>query len=155
MPSDGEHAWDPALLAQLDAAGVLHRRLSREDHWQREREWSDVYGNAFRANLRHRHGDRAVYEFLAEPARHWLFVPFLRNIPGIPMNVLSPRLSAFVCEGPLLGLGEFNDVEFFVSPPDLAWTFVRTHEDFALGGPYFVRADWVEQSGGSPRTPGR
>ena len=70
-----------------------------------------------------------------------MFVPFLSNVPGMPMHVLGPRLSAFDCEGPLLELKEFSEIEFFVSPPDFAWTFVRTHEDFAYGGPYFLRAE--------------
>lgn len=106
-----------------------------------------MYGHAFRPGLRHRHGAKALHEYLAEAPRQWVLVPFLANVPGTPMHVLGPRLSAFECEGPLLELGEFNDVEFFVSPPDYAWTLVRTHEDFELGGPYFVRHEWVEAWG--------
>lgn len=101
-----------------------------------------MYGHVFRRELRHRHGASAVHEFLNEPATRWMLVPFLSNVPRIPMHVLAQRLSAFDCKGPILELGDFNDVEFFVSPPDFAWTFVRTHEDFELGGPYFVRAEW-------------
>ena len=78
-----------------------------------------------------------------------MWVPFLSNVPGTPMHVRAPRLSAFDCEGPLLEFGRFSDIEFFVSPSDFAWTFVRTHEDFALGGPYFVRAEWVTVPGES------
>ena len=76
-----------------------------------------------------------------------MLVPFLSDVAGTPMHVLGQRLSAFDCEGSLVELGEFSDIEFFVSPPDFAWTFVRTHEDFALGGPYFVRAEWITVPG--------
>ncbi len=78
-----------------------------------------------------------------------MLVPFLSDVPGTPMHVLGQRLSAFECDGPLLELGEFSDIEFFVSPLDLAWTIVRTHEDFALGGPYFVRMKWLTVPGES------
>ena len=78
-----------------------------------------------------------------------MLVPFLSNVPGTPVHVLAQRLSAFDCDGPLVELGEFSDIEFFVSPPDFAWTLVRTHEDFALGGPYFVRAEWISIPGES------
>ncbi|GEM_PF-1824709 len=147
-----EHPWDDRLIEQLNAAGVRHQRLTREDHRRRESEWRKVYGHVFRSGLRHRHGAKAVHEYLNTPATHWVLVPFLSNVPGTPMHVLAQRLSAFDCEGPLLELGEFSDIEFFVSPPDLAWTFVRTHEDFALGGPYFVRAEWVIVPGASGET---
>lgn len=59
---------------------------------------------------------------------------------------MPQRLSAFECEGPLLELADFADIEFFISPLDFAWSFVRTHEDFAYGSPYFVRTEWVPLS---------
>jgi hypothetical protein len=168
---DAEQAWDATLLAVFAAAGVRSRRLSAEEHRERESAWRRVYEDAFRLDvriprrgdakavrrvlgdaylphvrIRHRKGAKAVYEYMNEPARQWSFVPFLANVPGTPMHVLPLRLSPFECEGPVVELDEFKDVEFFVSPPDLSWTFVRTHEGFILGGPYFVRAEWVEQA---------
>jgi hypothetical protein len=137
------------LTQHLNAAGVRHERLTDEGHRLREREWRNVYGHVFRPGLLHRHGAKAVYEYLNESATRWMLVPFLSNVPGTPMHVLAQRLGAFDCEGPLVELGEFSDIEFFVAPPDFAWTFVRTHEDFALGGPYFVRAEWISVPGES------
>src|SRR5262245_44536973 len=137
------------MVEHLNAASVRHERLTDEDHRLLEREWRNVYGYVFRPRVRHRHGAKAVYEYLNEPGKRWMLVPFLSNVPGAPMHVLAPRLSAFECEGPLLDLGEFSDIECFVAPPDFAWTFVRTHEDFALGGPYFVRAEWITVPGES------
>ena len=126
---------------------MRQERLTDDDHRLREREWRNVYGQVFRPGLRHRYGAKAVYEYLNEPATRWMLVPFLSDVPGTAMHVLAQRLSAFDCNGPLLELGEFSDIEFFVSPPDFAWTFVRTHEDFVLGGPYFVRAEWITVPG--------
>lgn len=135
--------FDDTLIAHLTAEGVRHERLTAEEHRRREREWRNVYGHVFRPGLRHRHGTKAVHAYLNEPATRWMLVPFLSGVPGTPVHIVRRHLSAFECQGPLLELGEFSNIEFFVSPPDLAWTFVRTHEDFALGGPYFVRREWL------------
>ena len=147
-----ERPWDVTLIEHLTAAGVRHERLAVEEHRHRERKWRKVYGHAFRPGLRHRHGAKAVHEYLSEQATRWMLVPFLSNVPGTPMHVLPPPSSAFACEGPLLELGEFGDIEFFISPGDFSWTFVRTHEDFALSGPYFVRAEWVIAAGDAAAT---
>ena len=141
------HSFDHALIEQLDAAGVRHQRLSVDEHRHHEREWRKRYGQVFRPELRHRHGAKALHEYLKQSPTRWMITPFLSNVPGTPVHVLPQRLSAFACEGPLLELGEFSDVEFFVSPIDFTWTLVRTHEDFELGGPYFVRAEWIDADG--------
>ena len=86
-----------------------------------------------------REGAKAMDEYLREPETRWLLVPFLSKVPGTCVDVHTLQMNAFECEGPLLELGDFIHVEFFVSPHNLAWTFVRTHEDFELGGPYFAR----------------
>jgi len=84
-----------------------------------------------------------VHEFLNQPETHWFFVPLLGPVEGTPVCVNGQSLTAFRCEGPLHQLSEFSGAEFFISPPNLSWTFL--HEDFALGGPYFVRAEWIEE----------
>jgi hypothetical protein len=50
--------------------------------------------------------------------------------------------------GPLVPLGAACDVEFAVSPADLSWTMLHTHEDHALGGPYFIRREWLPDGPG-------
>jgi hypothetical protein len=85
---------------------------------------------------------------LRESATHWIFVPFLAAVPNTAVRGRSrAECSAFECDGPLVPLDQFNVVEFFVSPPDFSWTFVRTHEDFAYDAPYFVRAECVGEVG--------
>jgi hypothetical protein len=138
-----EHPLDAELLSHLAAAGVRSRRLSAKEHLDRDAAWRAVYGQCFRPDVRMRHGERAVYEYLRGSSTQWLLVPFLSDVPGTPMGVQTQSLGAYECEGPVAELGDFNNAEFFVSPPDFGWTFVSTHEDFMLGGPYFVRAHWV------------
>jgi len=59
------------------------------------------------------------------------------------MQVLGRQLDGYECHGPLVTLGAFHDVEFFVCPTDFAWTMIHTHEDYSLGGPYFIRVEWL------------
>jgi hypothetical protein len=77
-----------------------------------------------------------------------LVVPFSTGVEGLPVHVLGRTISAYECCGPLLPLGDYHDAEFFVCPPDLSWTMVHTHEDHGLGGPYFIRAEWLPGAGG-------
>jgi hypothetical protein len=142
-----DHPLDAALIEQLAAAGVRQRRMSRGEHQQCERDWRRIYGDIFRPGLRCREGAKAVHAFLTEAPGEWLLVPFLADVRGTPMHVGPPRLSAFACAGPLLEPAGLGDVEHFIAPPDFAWTLVRTHEDFELGGPYFVRSEWLVMKG--------
>jgi hypothetical protein len=40
-------------------------------------------------------------------------------------------------------LGEFCDMDFAMVASDFSWTMLYTHEDFALGGPYFIQREWI------------
>jgi hypothetical protein len=50
---------------------------------------------------------------------------------------------AYACagDGALPSLSPFANLDFFIAPPDFAWTMLHTHEDYALGGPYFPRRE--------------
>jgi hypothetical protein len=134
FPADNE------LLRLFHGSSVTASRLPRLEHKRWELAWREVYQTAFVTGRRFRCGAKADHAFLQEPCSHWLIVPFLSMVPGTAVNVQHKALSAFECHGPLLLLEAFKNIEFFISPPDLSWTFVRTHEDYALGGPYFARA---------------
>lgn len=141
-----ERRHDAGLFEKFAAAGIRSRPLFRKEHQQQESAWRAIYGNAFVPRLRHRNGAKAVDEFLRENPEEWLLIPFLAAVAGTPVSPQSHRqafLSAFECDGPLLELGEFCSDEFFVSPHDFSWTFVRTHEDFCIRGPYFIRQEWL------------
>ena len=40
-------------------------------------------------------------------------------------------------------LGQFCNLDFAMVATDFSWTMVYTHEDFALGGPYFTERGWI------------
>ncbi len=138
---------DVELLQSFFTAGIRFRQLDSKEHQQQESAWRKIYGHSFVPRLRHRHGAKAVDEFLREAPGQWLLVPFLSGVHGIPVQAHRQTLSAFECAGPPLELGDFCGSEFFISPPDFSWTLVRTHEDFAFGGPYFLRREWLSDAG--------
>ena len=99
-----------------------------------------------RSRQRFRQGSKADFEYQKEACTHYLIVPFSAGVAGLPVHVLDRRLDAYECRGRLVPLGGFCDVEFFICPIDYAWAMIHTHEDHALGGPYFIRAEWLAES---------
>ena len=127
--------------------GFIVEWLSPEQTWALARDWQVVFGAAWEAECRMRTGYRAVHEYEQQSAGNFRIVPLSRH-PGGPPEVSSHShlKRGLECRGdaPLPNLSEFATLEFAVSPPDFAWTLVHTHEDHALGGPYFVRREWAE-----------
>ena len=138
---------DESLQDVLSRAGVEWDRLSDRARVEAETAWRRVYGRAFRGRPRLRHGAKADYEYRCQAGDHYLIVPFSAGVPGLPVHVYRQAIAAYECRGPLIALGAFCDAEFFISPPDLSWSMIHTHEDHALGGPYFIQAEWVPGSG--------
>src|ERR1019366_62455 len=134
---------DSELQEYLTLSNVEWTWLSESAHFAAEAEWRSIFGHVFRGRPRLKRGAKAEYEFLQEPCTHFLIVPFTSDVEGTPMHVYRKSISAYECHGALLRLGEFCDAEFFVSPLDLEWTMVHTHEDHAIDGPYFIRREWV------------
>lgn len=133
------------LLRHLNANEVRATRLPVTTHEDLEADWRRVYQTAFMPGGKFLRDAKADYAYLSEPCTSWLVVPFLSNVPGTAIRVHQLSMSAFECHGRLLSLEQFAGIEFSIFPPDLSWTFVRTHEDYALGGPYFTRHDWRER----------
>ena len=137
---------DAELRSLLDSAGVAWRPLAEAERAEAEAQWRAVYGRAFRGRPRLRHGGRADFEYARQPAGRWLVVPLTAGVEGTSVSPPGPALGGYECEGPVVPLGSLCGAEFAVSPADLSWTMLYTHEDHALGGPYFVRREWVPTS---------
>ena len=100
-----------------------------------------------------RTGLNAEYEYSQVKWVHFLIVPFTSDVPRTPMSVRGRGkrlLDGYECEGHLTPLGPFCNAEFFVSPLDFSWTMVHTHEDHEIGGPYFLRREWIQESNPDP-----
>jgi hypothetical protein len=138
------------LQAYLSQSGVEWDRLDETARRAAEDTWRGVYGQAFRGRPRLRRGAKADHEYQREPCTHYLIVPFSAGVAELPVQVLGRRMDAYECRGPLVPFGAFCAVEFFVCPTDFAWAMIHTHEDHALGGPYFIRAEWLPGGPGEP-----
>jgi hypothetical protein len=103
-------------------------------------------GNVWKMGMHCKREARAQYEYSRREAELFLIVPFLGDHAG-PHGVgkRSPRLVAYECRGngTLPDLAPFSDLDFFIAPPDLDWTMLHTHEDYTLGGPYFIDKSWL------------
>ena len=128
---------DEPLQDYLSRGGVDWDRLPDPERVEAEVAWRRMHGHAFRSRPRLRHGARAEHEYRSQACDRYLIVPFSTGVSGLPVHVYRQAIAAYECRGPLNALGAFCDAEFFISPPDLTWAMIHTHEDYAFGGPYF------------------
>ncbi len=86
-------------------------------------------------------GQRAVAEFLSAPIQDYVILFLSSRINAYPISTNQRPCSAFLFTGKPVDLSEFHELEFAVFPDSYEWTMVHTHEDWSLGGPYFVNAN--------------
>ena len=94
----------------------------------------------FRPGQKKKTGFRALGEVENSPALERFYVVDCENAdrPDEPTAV-------YECSGPLVrNLTSCCELDAFLCPPDLSWTIYFTHEDDWLGGPFFVRCEWLE-----------
>lgn len=134
---------DQELLDFLAAHEVDVRVLDWKETTAVERHWQEIYGNAFSGRPRLRQGVKAESAYEEMTCPHFWIIPFSSRLAGTDVQPSGPRRVGYECRGRLVPLGRFHCIEFFVSPDDLRWTMVHTHEDHAFGGPYFLEKDWI------------
>jgi hypothetical protein len=136
--------FDERISEFLTESGLEWTRLDRATTQELETHWRTIYGHAFRGRPRLRRGVKADSAYQQGACEQFYVVPFTTGVDGLSVHVVSlDPCSAYLCRGFLVPLGRFRDVEFFISPTDFAWTMVHDHEDYAFGGPYFLRAEWI------------
>lgn len=143
-------SWEEMLQSLLNAAGVSWRILAEAERAQAETQWRAIFGQAFLGRSRMRQGARADFELARQASCRWLIVPLRAGVAGTPINPRGRVLNGYECEGVVVPLGALCGAEFAVSPVDLSWAMLYTHEDYALGGPYFVHQVWLGNPGFSP-----
>jgi hypothetical protein len=134
---------DAELRSLLDTAGVAWRPLTEAERAEAEAQWRAVYGQAFRGRPRLRQGARADFEYARQPGGRWVVVPLSSAVEGTPVSPPGYTLSGYECDGPVIPLGSLCRAEFVVTPANLSWAMLYTHEDHAWGGPYFIRREWL------------
>jgi hypothetical protein len=131
---------DDELQEYLCQHRIEWKRLQESDCMDAETAWRRIYGHAFQKRPRVLRGVKAEHEYINQSCNEYLIVPFSANVPNLPISVHGRALAGYACRGPLVGLGQFCDAEFFIAPHDFSWSMIHTHEDHALGGPFFIRA---------------
>jgi hypothetical protein len=134
---------DDELCEYLTRSGVEWTQLDESSALAAEGTWREIYGKALVKWPRLRQGTKAEYPYELEECSRFLIVPSTSKVEGLPIHVVGRSLSAYECRRPLMPLGAFHNLEFFVCPTDFAWTMVHTHEDHGLGGPFFIREGWL------------
>ncbi len=137
---------DEKLEQFLTQCGLAWQLIPSQQHISLSNEWETLYGNCFVHGNRNKEGARAQYEYSQQFAETFMIVPFLGNVGGPhSINKRCARKAAYEClgHGALPDLSAFAETDFFVVPADMSWTMIHTHEDYAWGGPYFVRKEWM------------
>lgn len=136
---------DDKLEQFLTQCGLMWSVIPWERHMSFSNEWEALYGD-FHHWLRQKQGAKAQFEYSHQFAATFMIVPFLGNIAGPhSINKPGPRKAAYEChgDGVLPDLSAFAMTDFFIVPDDWNWTMMHTHEDHGLGGPYFIRREWL------------
>lgn len=132
---------DETLEKYLAEQGIAWETILADRHYALERQWHATYGRVWQDDLPHKHGIRAQDAYSRHSADVFLIVPILGNTAGPHgIGTPGPRTAAYECrgDGTLPDLSAFQNLDFFIAPPDLSWTMLHTHEDHVLGGPYFI-----------------
>jgi hypothetical protein len=137
---------DEPLEQFLTQCGLAWSLIPWDQHMRLDSRWQAMYGEW----LRYKQGGKAQFEYGRQSAERFLVVPFLGDVAGPhSINKRGPRKAACEChgDGTLPDLSAFAPTDFFIVPDDFAWTMVHTHEDWELGGPYFIRQEWLQAPG--------
>jgi hypothetical protein len=136
------------LEAFLECQGILWQRLERKDHDVATGQWTGIFGNTFNRGIRHRRyreGNKARYALSQVDNGDFLIFSIVNETPLWRSSEKGPRWG-YACKALTIpDLSQFHNLDFVMAASDFAWTMVYTHEDDALGGPYFVDKNWVVQ----------
>jgi hypothetical protein len=125
----------------LDKMCKSWRRCVPDEHAALLRAWREAYPGSVLSYARGKRGTRAFAEQKNANADHFFLVQ--TRDPGIPPRTTGDI--AYELRGATVPdfTGLSHHIDFFVSPPDMSWTMIYTHEVDVFGGPFFTRAEWV------------
>ena len=119
--------------------------VSLSERTQREsfaitKHWTSVFGKTLNESSE-TVGSNAVRQWLLTKDNNLVLLFLSSRITAFPISENSRPCHAFTYSGSAIDLSHYHELEFAVFPESYAWTLIHTHEDFALGGPYFIRGD--------------
>ncbi|TWU07792.1 hypothetical protein [Stieleria varia] len=120
--------------------GVTLLELSRKESFAIAKRWTSVF--AVRSSrLRETVGLKAIDKWMCTTDDQLILLFLSARVTAFPISDNSRPCTANRYIGPIIDLSAYNELEFAVFPESYEWTLVHTHEDGALGGPYFIRND--------------
>jgi len=133
------------LLVYLSVSGVSFDEMSRGESFSVTKRWTSIFGR-FASGSPHLHGGAAVARWLQVDETDLILLFLSSRIEAFPISTNHRANSAFTYRGNAIDLSNYHELEFALFPTSYAWTLVHTHEDGAMGGPYFIRADDLEET---------
>ncbi len=131
--------------AYLSENEVAWARLDRPDYIAARERWTSVFGTAFLPGMRYREGPKARHFFSQVKSREFLIL-YMANCHCPPFgttNRLLPWFGYKCAAEAVPELSAFKCLEIAVVDVDFKWTMAHTHEDDAIGGPYFALRTWI------------
>ena len=127
-------------MAYLSERDVALTELPRRESFAITKHWTSVFAQTS-SGVSLKLGSKAVSEWLGTDDEDLILLFLSSRITAFPISTNSRPCLAFKYSGHKIDLSEYHQLEFAVFPESYDWTLVHTHEDFAFGGPYFVRAE--------------
>ena len=128
------------MLSHLASHDVELTEYAQRESFAIQKKWTSIFGR-FAPGTRHKHGERAILEFLSENGTNMILLFLSSRITAFPISTNQRPCAAFSYSGTPIDVSEFHDLEFAITDESYSWTLVHTHEDgSSLGGPYFIRA---------------
>ena len=104
-----------ALHVYLQANQVALSELFRVDSFKIQKEWTSVFGR-FTEGTRHKHGAKAVANWLAQTDQDLILMFLSSRIQAFPISENQRPCSAFEYAGPPVDVSKFHELEFAIFP---------------------------------------
>lgn len=127
------------MATYLADHGATVEQLSKPHAFAAQKKWSAVFGR-FAEGTPCRHGTKAVAEWLSVQPGEFLILFLSARVTAFPVSQNSRPCLVLSLHGSPVDVSDFQELEFAITPITYDWTLVHTHEDWSLGGPYFVLA---------------
>ena len=128
------------FMTCLTEHGVTLTELSRQESFAITKRWTSVFASQS-DSLHETQGWKAINKWMSATDADLILLFLSARITAFPISENSRPCTAHRYRGPIIDLSAFNELEFAVFPESFQWTLIHTHEDGALGGPYFIRAE--------------
>ena len=127
------------FMSYLAQNGVTLTELSRKESFAITKRWTSQFATRSE-DLHETQGPKAIDRWLSADADDLILLFLSARITAFPISTNSRPCTAHTYTGPNIALAAYNELEFAVFPQSYEWTLIHTHEDGALGGPYFIRS---------------